>query len=96
MAEGSKTDKTRTKLLQRRINLPVKGRLAKNVHAPKWLRAIGGYFGGSFSELRQVQWPNRKATWSLTFAVIMFTLVIAGLILGLDSVFEQLFKRIIL
>lgn len=84
------------KLLQRRVNLPVKGSLAKNVHAPKWLRAVGVYFVGSFIELREVQWPNRKATWSLTLAVIVFTLIISGLILGLDYIFEQLFKRVIL
>jgi preprotein translocase SecE subunit len=96
VAESSKTEKTRGKLLQRRINLPIKGKLAKNARAPKWLRAIGGYFVGSFMELRAVQWPNRKATWSLTLAVIIFTVVLAGLILGLDYLFEQLFKRIIL
>lgn len=99
MAEKSKETKaieSPKKLLNRRVNLPVKGGLAKNVRAPKWLRTIVGYFIDSFKELGLVQWPNRRATWSLTLAVIIFTLVIAGLILGLDYAFEQLFKRIIL
>jgi preprotein translocase SecE subunit len=99
VAEKSKEIKTTEspkKLLDRSVNLPVKGKLAKNVRAPKWLRAIVGYFVESFKELGRVQWPNRRATWSLTLAVIIFTLVIAALILGLDYAFEQLFKRIIL
>lgn len=84
-------------LLKRRVTLfPAKGHLAKNVRAPKPLRAIGGYFVGSFKELREVQWPNRRATWGLTLAVIIFSAVIAAFILGLDFIFELLFKRIIL
>ena len=40
----------------------------------KPFRAIGGYFAGAWVELRQVRWPNRRATWSLTLAVILFPL----------------------
>ncbi|HYG83814.1 MAG TPA: preprotein translocase subunit SecE [Verrucomicrobiae bacterium] len=71
--------------------------------APKFLRiitapfrAIGRYVKGSWQELRQVQWPNRSATWSLTLAVILFTLFFAVLILALDSGFQYLFNRILL
>lgn len=60
------------------------------------LRAIGGYFKGAWQELRQVRWPNRPATWSLTLAVILFSLFFAGIILGLDTAFSYLFKEIIL
>lgn len=59
-------------------------------------RAIGGYFKGAWVELRQVRWPNRPATWSLTLAVILFSLFFAGIILGLDTAFSYLFKEIIL
>ena len=97
MADTQKTSSgEKTGLLKRRINLPVKGKLAKNVRAPKPIRAAGGYFVGAYRELRQVQWPNRRATWGLTLAVMVFTLVLAGFILGLDFGFEQLFKRILL
>lgn len=84
------------KLLGRRVNLPARGKLASNVHLPRPIRAVGGYFVGSWRELRQVSWPTRKATWGMTFAVLLFTLVLAVLILLLDIGFEQLFKRIIL
>lgn len=59
-------------------------------------RAIGGYFKGAWQELRQVHWPNRSATWSLTLAVILFSVFFAALILGLDTAFSYLFKEIIL
>ncbi len=56
---------------------------------------IGGYFKGSWQELRQVRWPNRKATWGLTAAVLFFTLLFVAIIVGLDWVFSTLFKLII-
>lgn len=59
-------------------------------------RAIGGYFKGAWQELRQVHWTNRPATWSLTLAVILFSIFFAALILGLDSAFSYLFKEILL
>lgn len=65
----------------------------------KWskpFRAIGGYFKGSWQELRQVRWPSRGATWSLTIAVIVFSLFFAGVIVGLDAVFSYLFKEVLL
>lgn len=83
-------------LLKKRVSLPGKGKLGKTVRAPKWLRAIGSYFAGAWYELREVRWPTRKATWGLTVAVIIFTLIMAGFVLGLDYGFEQLFKGIIL
>ncbi len=105
MGEASKT-KVKTKevakpnkiggVLTKRIGAKTDAGLGRDVTAPKWLRAIGGYFKGSYDELRQVKWPNRRATWSLTFAVIIFTVVFVALILGLDYAFDQLFKKVIL
>lgn len=65
----------------------------------KWtkpFRAIGGYFKGAWVELRQVRWPNRRATWSLTLAVILFSIFFAVVILGLDYLFQYIFKEILL
>lgn len=56
---------------------------------------MGGYFKGSWSELRKVRWPNRRATWGMTAAVIFFTAFFVALIVFLDWVFSQLFKLII-
>jgi preprotein translocase SecE subunit len=62
----------------------------KAIFAP--LRAIGGYFKGAWFELKQVRWPTRKATWSLTIAVLLFTTFIGVLIVLLDAFFNYLFK----
>ncbi len=70
---------------------PQKDRKArKNVFA-----AIGGYFKGAWVELRQVRWPTRKATWSLTGAVLLYTLFFVVLILLLDAGFKFLFEIIL-
>lgn len=83
-------------VLKKEVNLPAKGSLNRKARAPKWLRAIGGYFAGSWHELREVRWPTRRATWVLTLAVIIFTALMVVFILALDFGFEQLFKRILL
>ena len=63
---------------------------------PKAIKSIGNYFKGAWIELKQVRWPNRKATWGLTFAVILFTVFFATLIVLLDAMFKQLFEVLIL
>ena len=55
-----------------------------------------GYFEGAWRELKQVRWPDRAATWSLTLAVIVFSVFFAAIILGLDYVFNELFRKVIL
>ncbi len=60
------------------------------------LRALGGYIKGSWQELRLVHWPNRRATWGLTIAVILFSIVLGLLIFVLDLGFTYLFKNVIL
>ncbi len=67
-----------------------------NIKTPRFLRPITGYFAGAWYELRQVRWPNRRATWGLTLAVIFFSLFFAVLILSLDTVFNYLFKEVLL
>lgn len=76
---------------KRALKLPSVG-----IKWPKWLRAIGGYFKGAWVELRQVRWPNRKATWGLTLAVIIFSLFFAAVIVALDFAFNYLFKEVLL
>ena len=61
----------------------------------KVLAKIGGYFKGAWEELKQVRWPDRKATWSLTGAVILFSAFFVGLIVLLDIGFKELFNLII-
>jgi len=59
------------------------------------LRAVGGYLKGSWQELRLVRWPNRRSTWGMTAAVILFTALFLGLIVALDAIFSQLFNLIL-
>lgn len=52
------------------------------------------YIKGSWSELRQVRWPDRKATWGMTGALITFTVFFILVIVVLDYAFSELFKLI--
>lgn len=67
---------------------PIKGFL-------RILVSIGGYFKGAWFELRQVHWPNRRATWSLTAAVLIFTAFFVVLVVLLDILFKYLFELIL-
>lgn len=58
-------------------------------------KAAGGYFAGSWRELMQVRWPTRGATWSMTGALIAFTLFFVAVILLLDAGFTKLFNLLI-
>lgn len=66
----------------------------------KWLVApfiaLGRYLGGSWKELREVRWPNRKTTWGLTLAVLLFSGVLTLFIILLDLLFDFISKRILL
>ena len=57
--------------------------------------AAGGYFKGAWTELRQVRWPTRRATWGLTGAVIAYSAFFVVLILLLDAGFKYLFELIL-
>lgn len=57
--------------------------------------AIGRYFKGAWVELRQVRWPNRRATWSLTGAVLAYSAFFVVLVLLLDAGFKYLFELIL-
>ena len=59
------------------------------------LTAIGGYFKGAWEELKQVRWPNRQATWSMTAALLGFTAFFVVLILLLDALFKYIFQLIL-
>ena len=63
---------------------------------PNILHRIAGYFTGAWFELKQVRWPNRRQTWELTLAVILFSLLLGGTIFGLDFLFTWLFTKVIL
>ena len=67
-AVSSKKVTKSSKVVKKQGETPAK---KKNIFA-----RIGAYFAGAWKELRQVRWPNRKATWALTGAVIVFSVFV--------------------
>ena len=59
-------------------------------------RFIPAYFRNSFSELRNVVWPNRKETAKLTMAVFLFAFFFGSLITVADYGLDKIFKNFIL
>ena len=56
---------------------------------------LGRYLRDSGTELRQVRWPNRKATWKMVIAVIVYTALFVLIITLLDIFFTWLFNLIL-
>jgi preprotein translocase SecE subunit len=70
------------------------------ISAPlRWIafpfKALGRYIAASWREIRQVRWPNRKYTWKMTFAVVIYVLLIGGIIALLDILFTFIFNNLI-
>ena len=56
---------------------------------------LGRYLRDSWRELRQVRWPNRKLTWKMVLAVIIYTALFMAFIFLLDMFFTWLFNLIL-
>ena len=56
---------------------------------------LGRYIRDSWKELRQVRWPNRKATWKMVLAVLVYTAIFVIFISLLDLFFTWLFNLIL-
>ena len=56
---------------------------------------LGRYIRDSWRELRQVRWPNRKATWKMVLAVLIYTALFVMIISLLDMFFTWLFSLIL-
>ena len=63
--------------------------VAKVKKAPLGAR-IGLFLRQMVAELRKVIWPTRKELVAYTTVVVIFVLVMAGIIAGLDYVFTRL------
>ena len=53
------------------------------------------YLRDSWREIRQVRWPNRKATWKMVLAVMVYTALFIIIISLLDLFFTWLFSLIL-
>lgn len=56
---------------------------------------LGRYIRDSWRELRQVRWPNRKMTWKMVLAVLVYTAIFVAFISLLDLFFSWLFNLIL-
>lgn len=56
---------------------------------------LGRYLRDSWRELRQVRWPNAKATWKMVLAVFIYTAIFMLAIFLLDLFFTWLFNIIL-
>lgn len=54
------------------------------------------YFRNSFKELKQVTWPNRRESFQLTSAVLVFAFIFGITIAVVDYGLDKLFKQVIL
>ena len=59
------------------------------------ITATGRYFKNSWYEVRQVRWPNRKTTWSMTVSVLIYTAIFLIIIVLLDMLFSSIFNRVL-
>ena len=53
------------------------------------------YLRDSWHEIRQVRWPNRKATWKMVLAIFVYAALFVALIMLLDVFFTWLFNLIL-
>ena len=53
------------------------------------------YVHESWLEIRQVRWPNRKATWKLVGAIFVYAAFFIVFIMLLDALFNFIFSKII-
>jgi preprotein translocase SecE subunit len=77
------------------------GRQVAKLGRFKVFRVIGrilwpSYFRNSLKELKQVTWPNRRESWQLTSAVIIFAIIFGVMISIVDYGLDKVFKQVLL
>lgn len=65
------------------------GKIKKTITAPF------RYVHESWLEIRQVRWPNRKATWKMVGAIFVYAAFFIVFIMLLDALFNFIFSKII-
>ncbi len=90
-----KTKRVKAKEIEKKISGPGK----KEEKKPFFLIApfvyLWRYLRDSWMELRQVRWPNRKTTWKMVLAVIIYSALFMVIISLLDLFFSWLFGLIL-
>lgn len=94
--ENRKEDKKAAKAAKREARLEAK----KNGEKKPFILirpfvALFRYLREAWHEIRQVRWPNRKATWKMVLAVFIYTAIFVVIITLLDLFFTWLFSLIL-
>lgn len=96
--QQAKLAKTKAKAAQAKIkaktNTPEKPLKQVFILARPFV-ALGRYLRNSWRELRQVRWPNRKATWKMTLAVLVYCAIFIVFIMLLDALFTFIFDLLL-
>ncbi len=56
---------------------------------------LGHYIADSWREIRQVRWPNRKTTWKMVLAVIVYTAIFVLFIILADALLTLIFDNLL-
>jgi preprotein translocase subunit SecE len=56
---------------------------------------LSGFLGNVKGELEKVTWPSKKDTYSSTYVVIAFVVLVAIFLWGVDSVLSVLIKQLL-
>lgn len=95
LAGRAQTEKSSTKTAKTSAKTKTAASKPKNSKSRRNpLSAITGYFRGAWQEIKQVRWPDRRSTWGMVGALIVFTAALFLVIILLDYGFAWLFKLI--
>ncbi len=95
LAGRAQTEKSSTKTTKSSAKAKTAASSPKNSKSRRNpLSAITGYFRGAWQEIKQVRWPDRRSTWGMVGALIVFTAALFLVIILLDYGFAWLFKLI--
>lgn len=95
LAGRAQTKKSSTKTAKTSVKTKTAASKPKNSKSRRNpLSAITGYFRGAWQEIKQVRWPDRRSTWGMVGALIVFTAALFLVIILLDYGFAWLFKLI--
>ena len=95
LAGRAQTEKSSTKTAKTSVKTKTAASKPKNSKSRRNpLNTVAGYFRGAWQEIKQVRWPDRRSTWGMVGALIVFTAALFLVIILLDYGFAWLFKLI--
>lgn len=71
-------------------------KVSVNRYNKGYMNKLLNYINLSIAELGKVTWPTRKQALQLTLIVIVFSLTLAAIVGGLDSIIRTFLQQVIL